>query len=160
MPKFQIFFILLVFSTIASAQKKLPTVRVETATGHWQLLTELTSNEGFTIISFWATWCKPCLKELDAFKATLAAHPTTAPVRLLAVSVDDSRTKARVPLIVKSKQWPITLLYDTNGDVQRALQVLAVPHTFIVNSKNEIIYQHTSFVLGDEQVYFEKMKQQ
>lgn len=158
MPNLRILFILLFFSTTVLAQKKLPAIRVETAEGQSLPLTELTSKEGFTIISFWATWCKPCMKELDALKANLADWQAIAPIKLLAVSVDDTRSKARVPLLVKSKNWPATLLYDANGDAQRALQVLAVPHTFILNAQNEIIYQHTSYVLGDEQLYIERMK--
>ena len=153
MPKYTFLFIFLLIYTTAIAQKKLPPVQIETATGQLAELTSQTNKAGYTIVSFWATWCKPCLKELDVLKEKLPYWQEKTNVQLLAVSADDSRTKGRVPTIFRSKNWPAKLFFDSNGDAQRALQVLAIPHTFILNKHNEIIYQHTSFVLGDELLY-------
>lgn len=153
MPNYTILLLLLLMTGTVVAQKKLPSVWVENSTGQIEELAKQTNKEGYTIVSFWATWCKPCLKELDVLKEKMPSWQAKTDVQLLAISTDDSRTKGRVPTIFKAKNWPAKLFFDTNGDAQRVLQVLAIPHTFILNKHNEIVYQHTSFVLGDELLY-------
>ena len=61
--------------------------------------------DGPVIISFWATWCKPCLRELQVMNANLATWQAETNVKIVTISVDDARTKNRVPAVIKSKKW-------------------------------------------------------
>ena len=73
-------------------------------------------------------------------------------VTLVAVSIDDSKTKNNLPMYVNGKGWEYLVLMDSNGDLKRAMGVNNVPHTFLVNSEGEIVYSHNNYAPGDEDV--------
>jgi cytochrome c biogenesis protein CcmG, thiol:disulfide interchange protein DsbE len=151
-----------IFATLclfnASAQKTLPDVQIKDLQGQVVSTKKLTESHQPTIISFWATWCKPCLQEIAAIAENLDDWQKSANVKFIAISVDDSRSKARVPTLINAKKWTFDVYIDENSDFQRALNVLNVPHTFILDANGNIIYQHTSYALGDEEEYFEAIR--
>ena len=111
------------------------------------------------IISFWATWCKPCNRELDAIKEVYDEWQDETGVKLVAVSIDDARSAARVKPWVDGKDWPYEVYLDQNKDFARAMNVVNVPHTFIVNGEGEIVWQHTSYQDGGEEELIEKVRE-
>ncbi|WP_299202689.1 TlpA family protein disulfide reductase [Brumimicrobium sp.] len=111
------------------------------------------------IISFWATWCTPCKKELNAIHDLYIDWQDETGVRLIAVSVDDQRTASRVVPYVDSRSWEYQILLDPNGDLKRAMGVNNVPHTFLVDGNGNIVYSHNNYAPGDEyELYDEILK--
>ena len=129
---------------------KLPSVNVVDMNGKKINTSQLTNNGKPFIISFWATWCKPCVKELTTISEVYQDWQDETGVKLIAVSIDDSRSSAQVKTLVNGKNWEYEVLLDANADFKRAMNVNAVPHTFIVNGKGEVVWQHTSFSEGSE----------
>ena len=111
------------------------------------------------IVSFWATWCKPCNRELDAIKEVYDEWQDETGVKLVAVSIDDARSAARVKPWVDGKDWPYEVYLDQNKDFARAMNVVNVPHTFIINGEGEIVWQHTSYQDGGEEEMIEKVRE-
>lgn len=110
------------------------------------------------IISFWATWCKPCNRELNTIKEVYEEWQESTGVKLVAISIDDARSASRVKPHVDGNGWDYEVYIDQNQDFKRAMNVVNVPHTFVVNGKGEIIWQHTSFVEGSEEELLEVVK--
>lgn len=156
--KKQIFMVgLILFSYICFAQEAqttkkdlLPSVEVKTLDGKKINIKDLSNNGKPIIISFWATWCKPCVKELNTIAEVYEKWQEETGVKLVAVSVDDTRSSAKVGPLVDGKGWEYEILLDLNGDLKRAMNVNEVPHMFIVNGSGEIVWQHTSFADGGE----------
>lgn len=112
------------------------------------------------IISFWATWCKPCNTELDAIKEVYEEWQAETGVKLVAISIDDARSASRVKPWVNGKDWPYEVYLDQNKDLARAMNVGAdVPYTFIVNGKGEIVWQHKGYQPGNEEELIEAVKE-
>ena len=101
-------------------------------------------------ISFWATWCKPCIKELKNVNSLLDEWIEEYDVELVAVSVDDSRNAVKVKPTVNALNWDFDVLLDPNGDLQRAMNVANPPVTFLIDQEGNIVYTHTGYVEGDE----------
>jgi thiol-disulfide isomerase/thioredoxin len=110
------------------------------------------------IISFWATWCKPCKKELDAINEEYADLVKETGVKLIAISIDDARSSGKVVTDVKVKGWTYEVYIDENSDFKRAMNVNNVPHTFLVNGNGEIVWSHNSYAEGDEAKLFENVR--
>lgn len=140
------------FAQDVQTEKKdqLPSVEVKTLDGKKINIKDLSNNGKPIIISFWATWCKPCVKELTTIAEVYEEWQKETGVKLVAVSVDDTRSAAKVGPLVDGKGWDYEIILDVNGDLKRAMNVNEVPHMFIVNGKGEIVWQHTSFADGGE----------
>ena len=146
---------LLMVSAVAFAQKPIPAATVKTLDGK-SFNTNQISNDGKPIIiSFWATWCSPCKRELNTIHEDWEDWVDETGVKLVAVSIDDARNMAKVKPYVDGKAWEYDVLLDPNGDFKRALGVNNVPHTFLVDGKGHIVWQHNSYSPGDEEELYE-----
>ena len=149
----------ILFSTLSIAQNRtLPSVDVITVTEERFNITDLENNGKPIVISFWATWCKPCKKELNTIAEVYEDWQDETGVKLVAISIDNSRSMAKVAPYVNASDWDYEVYIDPNGDLKRAMGISTVPHTFLLNSKKEIVWQHKGYVDGDEDELFEQIK--
>ncbi len=149
----------LVLATTSWAQKdKLPNVSLKDINGKTVELSKMVKPGELTVISFWATWCAPCKKELDNMMDLYGDWQKNYKAHIIAVSVDDARTSAKVKPTVNAKGWDYTILLDSNEDLKRALNINSVPFTIVVNQKGEIVYQHAGYKDGDEDALGDKLK--
>jgi len=160
MRKVLVFTLVILISGFISAQEtkqgaKLPSVNVKTLEGQTFNVQNINNDGKPIIISFWALWCKPCKKELDAYNDNYEDWRDETGVKIIAVSIDDSRSTAKVLPFVNGKDWEFEVLLDPNGDFKRAMSVNMIPHTFILDSEGNIVYQHTSYYEGLEDEIFE-----
>ncbi len=148
-----VFFVLTAF-TISNAPatdgNTLPAVDVKTMDGKSVNIQDLVGKGKVTVISFWATWCSPCKRELDAIAEIYPDWQEEYGVELLAVTIDDARGVAKVPAMVASKGWEYKILSDSKQELQRALNFQTVPQTFLLNAAGEIVYTHSGYSPGDE----------
>lgn len=149
---------LLMVSFCAISQNELPKVDLKTMDGKTVSSSELSKEDKIVIVSLWATWCVPCLKELDAISEVYDEWQSETNVELIAVSVDDSRTVKRVKPLINGKGWDYTILLDTNNDFQRALGAATVPLTLLIKN-NEIVFRHSGYSPGSEMELYEKIKE-
>lgn len=157
MKKLIPFFLLLV-SFGAFSQSEMPKVNLTTVDGKTFSSSDISTDDKVVIISLWATWCVPCLKELDAISEIYDEWQAETNVELYAISVDDSRTVKRVKPLINGKNWDYTVLLDTNNDFKRALGAATVPLTLLVKN-NEIVYRHSGYSPGAEYELYEKVKE-
>ncbi|MBE2247512.1 MAG: TlpA family protein disulfide reductase [Candidatus Competibacteraceae bacterium] len=133
---------------------KIPQATVQNIQGG-QVSTSTFSNDGKPIIiSFWATWCKPCIAELSSIAENYEDWQDETGVKLIAISIDDARNVAKVAPFVNGKSWEYEVYCDPNGDFKRAMSVNTVPHTFLVDGNGDIVWQHNSYNPGDEDELF------
>ena len=105
--------------------------------------------EGPILLSFWATWCKPCLQELNEYKKIYNDYKDKG-FKMFAISTDDENTVAKVKPLVKSKGYNFPVLFDTNGDAVRLYYAQSIPYSVILDKDGMIIYSHLGYMKGDE----------
>jgi thiol-disulfide isomerase/thioredoxin len=138
--------------------QKIASVDIKTIDGK-TINTSTFSNDGKPlVINFWATWCKPCVRELSNIAELYPDWVDETGVKIIAISIDDSRTMARVAPFVNGKGWEYEVYVDPNGDFKRAMNVPNVPHTFLIDGKGNVVFQHTSYTDGDEYELYELIK--
>ncbi|MBL4708268.1 MAG: TlpA family protein disulfide reductase [Flavobacteriales bacterium] len=158
-------FILITFLTIysfsSSAQSKtstVPAVDVKNLNGTVFNTSDIKNDGKPVIINFWATWCSPCKRELNNIAEMYDDWVEETGVKLVAISIDDTRNMAKVAPYVNGKGWEYDVYLDPNGDFKRALGVNNVPHTFLVDGSGKIVWQHNSYSEGDEYELLELVK--
>jgi peroxiredoxin len=149
-------FVILSSFTILSG--KFPEVNVKTLDSKTVSTSDYIGKGKITVVSFWATWCSPCKRELDAISELYPEWVEKYDVQFLAITVDDARGVAKVPAMVRSKGWEYTILSDSKQDLQRALNFQTVPQTFLLDGQGNIIESHSGYNPGDEYELEKKIK--
>ena len=159
MKKLLIFTAFISCSLISFSQNRtLPKVDLKTLDNNTYNTSNFDNDGKPIIISFWATWCKPCIKELNNIAEVYEDWQDETGVKLIAISIDDSRNMSKVKPKVNALLWDYEVYCDPNGDFKRAMGVGAVPHTFLLDENKEIVYQHSSYKDGDEYDLFKKLE--
>ncbi|MCH8904891.1 MAG: redoxin domain-containing protein [Bacteroidetes bacterium] len=139
--------------------KKLPAVKVKNIEGEYVDVSKINNGENPIIFIFWATWCGPCIRELNNVAELYEDWQQKTGVQIYAVSIDDSRATSKISAFVEGKRWPYNILLDSNQDLMRALGFSNPPFTALVNKDGEIVWTHNSYIEGDEYELEEKIKE-
>ena len=142
-----------------SASAQFPSVQLKDLEGKTVDAASLNNDGKPFVVSFWATWCKPCLRELKAIHEVYPDWVDETGMKLIAISVDEAQNVNRVKPRVNSEGWEYEVLLDTNGDLQRALGVQSVPHLFIIDGEGNIVESHSGYNEGSEAHIIEKVRE-
>lgn len=140
----------LLLTTAFAQNKTLPDVTLKTLKGESISLQDFAKDGKITVVSFWATWCAPCKKELDAIADLYEDWQEDYDMELVAISIDTRRAVATVPAMVASKGWDYTVLTGKATELQNALNFQTIPQTFLVDQEGNIVYHHNGYLPGDE----------
>lgn len=158
MKAFFTFTLLLITIITFGQNKKLPVIQLKGIDGKTVDVSKISNDGKPIIISFWATWCKPCKTELNTIADEYEDWQEETGVKLIAVSIDNSRSTGRVEPYVNGQGWEYEVLLDPNGDLKRAMNVNNVPHTFLIDGKGNIVWDHNNYAAGDEEELYEQVK--
>ena len=153
--------ILLILSSalvlVQTASAQLPNLELKDIDGNTVALSGLADGKTPVVISFFATWCHPCLRELDAIHEVYEDWQEETGVRFIAVSIDKSSNVMKVKPLVRSKGWTYEVLLDTNQAFARAMNVSMVPAVFLMDKDGKIVYRHSGYVEGNEEDLYEEI---
>lgn len=153
---FSLLFVLVAFALQAAAQ--LPSVTLKDINGKTVNTAELSNDGKPLIISFFATWCKPCNRELTAISEVYEEWQEETGVKLIAVSIDQAQNINKVKPLVDGNGWTYDVLLDPNSEFKRALGIQMIPYVLIVDGKGNIVYKHNGYTEGAEAELIEKVR--
>jgi len=135
-------------SLTVSAQ--LPSVNIKDTKGRTVNTARLSNNGKPFAISFFATWCKPCLRELRAIAEVYPDWQDETGMKMYVVSIDDAQNTNKVKPLVDGEGWDYDVLLDANSDFYRVLGLQSVPHMIVCDGKGKIVYTHSGYTDGSE----------
>ncbi len=156
-----ILILILSFSFFSFAQEELsqgkaaPNFKLESLDGGYVELSQVTG-KGPVLLSFWATWCKPCMEEMSELNKIYEELKDKG-FTLLAISTDNEKTIAKVKPLVKSKGFNFTVLLDKNSDVARKYYAQQIPFSVLIDKDGKIISSHMGYMKGDEKKLRDKI---
>ena len=149
----------LLFMASMAAKAQLPSVQLKTLEGKTINTAKLSNNGKPFIISFFATWCKPCNRELSAINEVYADWQEETGVKVYIVSIDQAQNINKVKPLVDGEGWEYDVLLDPNGDFRRAMGVQTIPHVFIIDGKGKIAESRSGYTDGSEEHLIEKVRE-
>jgi cytochrome c biogenesis protein CcmG/thiol:disulfide interchange protein DsbE len=114
--------------------------------------------KGPVLMSFWAIWCKMCIKELDALKPYAEEFDSTN-TTVLAISQDKTRSLPKVKPFATSHKWPYTIVLDPENTMRELYNVQAMPTFFIIDQNKKIVFTHQGYKPGDEELIISKVRE-
>ncbi|MGZ2371456.1 TlpA family protein disulfide reductase [Ancylomarina sp. YFZ004] len=155
MTKYSLLFILSLFSFLTHAQ--LSGNQLKDMHGKMiQSESLFADSEEPVVLCFWATWCRPCLQELEAINEAMDDWQEEVTFKMIAISIDNTRSSSKVPAMVKAQDWQFDVYIDENSDLKRSLNVSSVPFCCIIK-KGEIVWKHSGYQPGSEELIIEKL---
>lgn len=136
--------------TAPAVSAQLPNVNVKDTKGKTVNVAKLSNNGKPIIISFFATWCKPCLRELKAISELYPDWVDETGVKMYIVSIDDAQNTSKVKPFVDAEGWEYEVLLDANSDFFRAMGLQSVPHVLILDGNGKVAYTHSGYTDGSE----------
>lgn len=154
----RISFCIFMVCLFSSVYAQLPAIVLNDVNGNIVRTDTITNSGKPIIIDFFATWCKPCNRELNAIHDVYSEWQEETGVKLIAVSIDEAQDIFKVKPMVDTYGWEYDILLDPNGDFRRAIGAQMIPYTIIVDGKGKIIYQHSGYTDGEENEIYERLK--
>lgn len=152
------FLLISLFTFSLSYAQDIPNVILKNLENESVSIQKLANSNNIKVFSFWATWCVPCINELDAIADVYEEWQDETNVELIAISTDDARTKNRVIPLVNGKDWEYQILIDDNQDLKRALNINVLPYIMVVKN-GEIVHARTGYTPGSEDEIYEVVKE-
>jgi len=147
-----LFLLFIAFGTSVMAQEALPDIQVQRLDGSKVSILDVVKNNGkkLTVISFWATWCKPCRNELENIAYLYSDWVKSYDMELIAVSIDDSKTQAQIQPYINAQRFEYRILVDGNKEFFQAVNGITPPLTLVVNSEGKILKVEHGYIEGNE----------
>lgn len=150
---------IIALGSLSTALAQLPSVVIRDIDGKAVKTDTLSNNGKPFIIDFFATWCKPCNRELSAIADVYEEWQEETGVKVIAVSIDQAQNINKVKPLVNNHGWPYKVLLDPNSEFKRALGIQMIPYTIIVDGKGNIVYKHNGYTDGAEEELIEKVRE-
>ena len=149
---------LMLFSIALEVGAQLPQVTLKDINGK-TVRTDTLSNGGKPmIISFFATWCKPCNRELSAIAEVYDEWREETGVKIIAVSIDQAQNLNKVKPLVDQNEWEYEVLLDPNSELLKALGGQMIPFVVVVDGNGNIVSKHSGYTDGAEDELIEEVR--
>lgn len=142
-----------------SAFAQLPSVQLKDLDGKTVDTAKLSNDGKPFVISFFATWCKPCNRELKAISEQYADWQDETGMKVIAISIDQAQNINKVKPLVDGEGWEYEVLLDPNSEFRRAMGVQMIPHVFIIDGKGNIADSRSGYTEGAESHLIEKIRE-
>ena len=155
----RLFFIIALMAVVQISFAQLPQVTLKDINGKAVRLDTLGNNGKPFIIDFFATWCKPCNRELDAIAEVYEEWQEETGVKIFAISIDQAQNINKVKPLVSNHGWEYDVLLDPNSDFKRALGIQMIPFVLVCDGQGNIVYKHNGYTDGAEIELIEKIRE-
>lgn len=136
--------------SMVSAQKNIPSVDLKNLDGQIVNTNSFIQNGKITVVSFWATWCTPCKRELEIYHEIYEDWVEKYDLEIVAITIDNSRQLPKIKPLVAQQGWEFTILSDVNQDLMKQLNFTFIPQTYILDKEGKVVFDHSGFAPGDE----------
>ena len=107
------------------------------------------------VLTFGASWCKPCKKELPAWEK-LAKQYQDKDVVFLAINIDKDTEKGKA-FVKKAKLKVMRAAFEPDGGTVETYEPPAMPTTYVIDARGIVRYRHSGYRSGDAKKLAKKL---
>ena len=134
-----------------NASAQLPSINLKDINGNTVNTATLNNDGKPFIVSFFATWCKPCMREIRAIAEVYADWQEETGVKVILISTDEAQNANKVKPLVDAEGWEFQVLLDVNCELFNNLGLQMVPHVLVCDGQGNIVYSHSGYTDGSEE---------
>lgn len=138
-----------------NASAQLPSINLKDINGNTVNTATINNNGKPFIVSFFATWCKPCMRELRSISEVYPDWQDETGVKVVLVSIDEAQNSNKVKPLVDAEGWEFEVLLDVNSELYTAMGLQMVPHVIICDGNGNVVYSHSGYTDGGEEQLIE-----
>jgi cytochrome c biogenesis protein CcmG, thiol:disulfide interchange protein DsbE len=143
-----------------SAQKTIGNVEIRDLDNRPVMSADIILDGSPTLIVFWATWCSHTKDGLSTINDDyLEDWRDDYNLKVVAVSVDDSRNLNKVRPYVNGQGWEFDVYTDVNSDFKRIMNVNNAPFFMLLDKEGTVVWSHNSYAPGDEETIEEQLQE-
>lgn len=158
MKKFMFLAAMMLLGMALEVSAQLPQVTLKDINGKTVRTDTLSNNGKPFIISFFATWCKPCNRELNAIAEVYEQWQEETGVKIYAVSIDQAQNVGKVKPLVHENEWEYEVLLDPNSEFLKAMGGQMIPYVVVVDANGNIVSKHSGYTDGAENELIEEVR--
>ena len=148
----------IILMSCAAVQAQIPSVQLKTLSGQTVDASTLSNGGKPFIVSFFATWCMPCVKEMTAVSRVYDTWKSESGIKYFAISTDQPQTAGKVQPWIESKGFKFDVLLDSEAELARHYGVQSIPYILVFDGDGNLVYKHTGYRDGDENALYEEVK--
>lgn len=134
----------------SEASAQLPSIVLKDTRGKAVNVSEISNDGNPVVISFFATWCKPCMRELKAIADVYPDWQDETGVKMYIVSIDDAQNSSKVKPLADAEGWEYEVLLDPNSEFFKAMGLQTVPHVLVLDGRGNVKMSHSGYTDGSE----------
>ena len=158
MKKLLLTTILCLLAGYGVANAQLPAITLKGIDGSTVSCDTLSNGGKPFIIDFFATWCKPCNRELSAIAEVYDEWQEETGVKIFAVSIDQGQNINKVKPLVDQNEWEYDVLLDPNSELLKALGGQMIPYVVVLDGNGNIVTKHSGYTDGAENELLEEVR--
>ncbi len=120
------------------------------------LIEVVDKNTDFYIVNFWASWCAPCIKEMESLNKLKVNMPS---IKVITVSQDADINDA-IGFFTKNNYENLEKYYDYNKIISKNFSLRGLPTTFIFNNNLISFAKVEGIIEWDSYKFIEWLKNQ
>jgi len=141
-----IYLVLFISSALLYSQD-IPRGNINDLEGNTVEFEKLIKSDSPVIVSFWATWCMPCIQEMDEINKYYNQWKKETGVKFIAISLDNKRSTKRIPKLIKRKGWNYDFFVDNKYELAKAYKINSIP-LMLIFKNGKLIYKHQGYYKG------------
>jgi cytochrome c biogenesis protein CcmG, thiol:disulfide interchange protein DsbE len=140
--------VFLVSSGVWAQHAAITGLRLDHIDGTSSLMSEHLAR-GPVYVTFWATWCAPCIQELRALDRIIRRHPDTG-FTVLAVNQDAPKSIGKVKAFASAQGWAFPMALDPNAQVLQVFNGKTLPFAVLLGKGGNVLHMRSGFLPADE----------
>ncbi|MDE7119603.1 MAG: TlpA family protein disulfide reductase [Muribaculaceae bacterium] len=128
-----------------AAWAQLPSIQLKDTRGRTVNVSEISNDGNPVVISFFATWCKPCMRELKAIAEVYPDWQDETGMKMYIISIDDAQNSSKVKPLVDAEGWEYEVLLDPNSEFFKAMGLQTVPHVLVLDGQGKVVMSHSGY---------------